>query len=675
MIDRVLGVCIQRRILLSIVAVLLLVYGAYSWKTLKLEAYPELGGIAVTVTTQANGLAAEEIEQQITIPLERQLSGTANLTDMRSSSTFGLSLITMLFNDNADLYFARQRVLERIAAANLPSTYQPTLDPLNGPAGEIYRYTLDSETTNLMDLSEIQRWVVIPALEAVPGVTNVDNFGGFTKEFRIDLEPTQMLRYGLALADVTTAINANTASAGGSRADRGEQSFVVRGIGLVHDLSDLGAIVVSNRNGVPVLLSDLGRLSYSHQERQGILGKNGNPDTVEGVVDLLRGENASEVLKAIHAKVAVLNAKLAARGVRIVPFIDRDDLVIATVDKVTHTVMEGVGLVFIVLILFLGSPRSAMVVAVTIDPMALVAVFALMNAFHMPANLFSLGAIDFGIIVDGAIVVTEALLRRREEHPDATMSEGDVRAIAAQVARPIFFATLIIMTAYLPLLSFEHAEAKLFSPMAYTVAFALLGALLCALTLVPGLAYWAFHKPRRTFRNRPLEWLQTRYAGGLRLFLRVPSLAVLIAIASLGAVVVLGISIGREFLPDLDEGALWLQVQMPTGLSLTKASEMASDLRQAIREFPEVSYAVTQLGRSDDATDPWTPSHIEAPVGLRPYSTWPTGETKAQFVEKLRARLKRLPGLDVGHQPAHLRQRQRRSRRCPQRPCDPRLRR
>ena len=647
MIDRLLGFCVRRRVLVAVLAVLVLGYGWYSWQTLVVEAYPELGGVEVTVTTQVPGLAAEEVEQQITDVLERQLSGTPNLTSMRSSSTFGLSLITLLFQDRTELYFARQRVLDRIAAANLPASYQPSLDPVTGPAGEVLRYTLESDSKNLMDVSELQRWVVIPALEAVPGVANVDNFGGFTKQFRLDLDPTEMARYGVALNDVVTAINNNTANAGGSRLARGEQGYVVRGIGLVHDLGDLGNIVVSNRNGVPIIVSDLGKLSYTHQEREGILGKNYDPDTIEGIVELLRGENPSQVLKAIHARVDALNRQLAPQDVRIVPYIDRDELVQATLDKVTHTVLEGIGLVFLVLILFLGSPRAAIVVAVTI-PMALVAVFALMNAFHFPANLFSLGAIDFGIIVDGAIVVTEALLSRREHAPTVALTEDDIRRTAGEVVRPIFFATLIIISAYGPLLSFESAEAKLLSPIAYTVAFALLGALVCTLTLVPGLAYWAFHKPRRTFHNRPLAWLQAGYTRVLRGFLRFPVLAYASAVAILAAVVVLGSSVGQEFLPDLDEGALWLQVQMPTGLSMDKASEMASDLRRAILEQPEVSYVVTQLGRSDDGTDPWTPSHTEAAVGLKPYDTWPAGETKAQFVDRLGARLKRLPGMDIG---------------------------
>nr|WP_221188219.1 CusA/CzcA family heavy metal efflux RND transporter [Endobacter medicaginis] len=642
-----LEVCIRRRGLVAVLAVLLLVFGWYSWKTLRLEAYPELGGVEVTVTTQVPGLAAEVIEQEITTPLERQLSGTPNLTSMRSSSTFGLSLIKVMFSDGTDFYFARQRVLERIAAANLPSQYQPSLDPMTGPSGEVYRYTLQSDRQNLMQLSEIQRWVVVPALEAVHGIANVDTFGGFTKEFRLDLDPAKLQSYGLALNDVTAAINANTADAGGSRLTRGEQDYVIRGQGLVHDLDDMGRITVATRNGVGITVADLGTLSYSHQEREGILGRNNNPDTVEGVVQALRGENASAVLVGVHHEVDVLNDKLGKQGVRIVPYIDRDQLVQSTVSKVAHTVAEGIVLVFIVLIAFLGSPRSALVVAVTI-PMALVAVFGLMNLFGMPANLFSLGAIDFGVIVDGAIVVTESLLRRREEHPEAELSEDDVRVSAAAVARPIFFATLIIMTAYAPLLSFEHAEARLFAPMALTVCFALAGALVCTLLLVPGLGYWAFRRPSRPFHNPVLEALESGYHRALAGLLRVPMLAVGASLAVLVCVVGLGMTIGREFLPDLDEGALWLQVQMPSGISLDKASDMAADLRRAIRSFPEVSFVVTQVGRSDDGTDPWTPSHIEAPVGLTPYSTWPDGETKAQFVARLAAKLHNLPGYDIG---------------------------
>jgi len=332
--------------------------------------------------------------------------------------------------------------------------------------------------------------------------------------------------------------------------------------------------------------------------------------------------------------------------VQIVPYIDRDDLVNATKEKVFHTVMEGIGLVCIVLILFLGSPRSALVAAVAI-PMSLVTVFILMQFTHMSANLFSLGAIDFGVIVDGAIVVTEAILRKREHKPNEVLTEDDVMEVTGHVGRSIFFATLIIITAYLPLFAFEHAEGKLFRPMAFTVGYALLAALLCTVTLTPALAYLGLRKPRKLFHNKPLERLQEGFTHSLgRLLHRLPVAYAIAGIAFCG-VLILGATIGREFLPDLDEGSLWLQVQMPTGLSLDKASQMTGQLRKVVREFPEVSYIVTQLGRNDTGTDPWTPSHVEAAVGLTPYSTW-HGETKAQFLRKFNARMEQLPGMTVG---------------------------
>ena len=345
---------------------------------------------------------------------------------------------------------------------------------------------------------------------------------------------------------------------------RGDQSYVIRGVGLIHTLAQIGSIVVTQVNGTPVLVRDLGRTTLSHQEREGILGKDSNPDTIEGIVLMLKYQNPSQTLRGVHAKVAQLNANLAADDVRIVPYIDRDDLVRATIHKVGQTILEGITLVFLILILFLGSPRSAFVVAVSI-PLALVSVFSLLNLTHVSANLLSLGAIDFGILVDGAIVVTEAVLRRREAMPDEELSESEAKAATLQVTRPIFFASLIIITAYLPLFSFERAEAKLFTPMAYTMGYALFGALLTALALVPGLAYLAFRKPGRVYHNRWLERLTVRYDRLLAACLEQPRIIYGVVIFALLAVVGLGATVGRDFLPDLDEGALWLQVQMPTG--------------------------------------------------------------------------------------------------------------
>ncbi len=648
MIDQFVGFCLRRRIAVIVIALLLGVFGIYAWETLSVEAYPELGDVAAQVTTQMPGLAAEEVEQLITVPLEREINGTPGLLLMRSSSTFGLSLITVLFRDGYEDYWVRQRLLERISQVTLPAGASASLDPVAGPGGEIYRYTLESDTRNLQELSEIQRWIVIPAVKSVPGVVEVTNFGGFTTEYQLDLNPRELEHYGLGITDVINAINSNNANAAGGRVSRGDQSYVIRGVGLIRSLADIGSTVVTQVHGAPVLVRDLGRTTLSHQEREGILGKDKNPDTIEGILLMLKYQNPSQTLKGIHAKVAELNRQLVPQDVRIVPYIDRDDLVRATVHKVGRTILEGISLVFLVLILFLGGARSALVAGVTI-PMALVAVFSLLNLTHVSANLLSLGAIDFGILVDGAIVVTEAILRRREAMPEEELSESEVKAAAVQVTRPIFFASLIIITAYLPLFSFERAEARLFTPMAYTMGYALLGALLTTLALVPGLAYYAYRRPGPVYRNRWLEWLTRRYERVLATCIGQPRIVYGVVIFALLAVVGLGATVGRDFLPDLDEGSLWLQVQMPTGLALNKASDMASDLRHAILKFPEVSYVVTQTGRNDDGTDPWTMSHIEAPVGLKPYESWPGGESKKEFVDKLAATLAReLPGYAIG---------------------------
>jgi cobalt-zinc-cadmium resistance protein CzcA len=647
MIDQFVALCFRKRLVVRLIAIFAAVFGIYAWTQLAIDAYPLLSPVSAQVTTQVPGLAAEEVEQQITIPLERALNGTPGLVSMRSVSTFALSQINLLFRDGAEDYWQRQRVKERIEDVTLPAGASAGLDAVSAPELEIYRYTLQSDTRNLLELSEYQKWVVQPALRQVPGVAEVDNFGGFTRQFRLDLDPTELLRYNLGINDVINAINSNTANAGGGRVPRGDQSFIVRGVGLVHSLDDLGNVVVTQTNSMPVLVRDLGVLSYAHQEPEGILGLNENPATVEGILMGLKYSNVSQVIDGIHAKVDELRKQLEADDVHIVTVLDRGDLVSATVSKIGHTLLEGIGLVIVVLMLFLGSPRSALVVAVTI-PLAVVSIFVLMNASHMSASMLSLGALDFGVIVDGAIVVTENILRRREQKPDEEQTEEDVRAATSQVARLIFFATLIIITAYFPLFTLQRGEAALFTPMAYTVGFALLGALLCTLALVPGLAYWAFRRPRPLFRNWPLEWLGQAYRATLRRLLNRPLLSYSTVGAAFVAVGILSTQVGRDYLPDLDEGSLWLQVQLPSGLSLDAASDMASELRRTVREFPEVRYIMTQLGREDAAVDAWTFSHIEAPIGLTPYDTWPAGETKADFVHKLNARLRELPGINVG---------------------------
>jgi cobalt-zinc-cadmium resistance protein CzcA len=647
MIARFVSLCLERRWLVAAIFLMIAVFGAQAWTELAVEAYPDIADTTAQVVTQYPGHAAEEVEEQITIPLERELNGIPGLQVMRSRSTFGLSLITLVFRDGVEDYWARARIRERIETVALPEGAETGLDPLTSPTGEIYRYTLESSTRSPRELKELQQWVVVPTLKQVFGVADVTNFGGETTQYQLVLDPARLAQYGLGLGDVVGAIKSNNANAGGSVLVRGDQAAVVRGIGLVRSLEDLGNVVVSEHQGTPVFVRNLGSLRLGALQRNGIAGQDDRPDVVSGIVLLLRGTNPSVVLEGIHEKVDKLNHGILPPDVRVVPYLDRTDLVETTLHTVRRTLLEGMALVVLVLLVFLGSPRSALVVAVTI-PLALLIAFILMSFTDIPANLLSLGAIDFGIIVDGAIVVLENVLRRREEKPAERLTVADAKEAATQVARPMFFATAIIVTAYLPLFAFQRVEKKLFTPMAYTVGYALGGAALVALALVPGLALWVLEAPRKVFHNPVLVWLGRRYDALLERLVRRPWAHVAPGIVAIALAVALGAGLGREFLPVLDEGSIWLQVTLPPGISLDKASEMAGELRNATREFPEVSTVVTQLGRNDDGTDSWTPSHIETAVALHPYDTWTTGRTKAELVEAMSKRFAKLPGVTVG---------------------------
>ncbi|HUJ15752.1 MAG TPA: CusA/CzcA family heavy metal efflux RND transporter, partial [Thermoanaerobaculia bacterium] len=557
----------------------------------------------------------------------------------------GLSLITMVFADGVGDYFARQRIQERVNGVTLPPNAAASLDPVTAPTGEIYRYTLESKTRGQRELRELQEWVVIPTLKQVPGIADVTNFGGETTQFQIELDPNQLLKYNVSLKQIRDTIQANNANAGGSILPQGELGAVVRGVGLIQSLNDLGNVVVTQKNGVPIFLSDLGTVRLGALQRSGILGKDNNADAVEGIVLLLRGENPSHVLDGIHQKIRELNGGLLPKDVRVVPYLDRTTLIENTLHTVSHTILEGMGLVVIVLIIFLGSPRSALAVAITI-PLALLIAFILMNATHIPANLLSLGAIDFGILVDAAIVVYDNILKRREQRPDLPLTEDRARVGAVRVARQMFFATAIIITAYLPLFAFERVEAKLFTPMAYTVGYALMGAILVALALIPSLALVVLSGKRRPPHPHWLERLNAQYRRGITRVAERPALALIPGAIAAIVAIALSVTIGRDFLPNLDEGSIWLQVQLPPGLTLEKANELSGELRKAAREFPEVSYIVTQLGRNDDGTDPWTYSHIEASIGLRPYGEW--GGDKARLIERMGRRFEQIPGLSVG---------------------------
>lgn len=647
---KIIYTAIHRRGLMFVLFLFLAVVGYYSWTKLAIDAYPDIADTTVQVVTQVPGLAAEEIEQQISIPIERAMNGMPGLNVMRSKNTFGLSTVVLVFDDGIDDYWARQRVQERLVDVELPYDAVPGLNPLTSPTGEIFRYVLESDQLDIRELTDLHKWVVIPRLKQVTGVADVSNFGGITTQYQIEVNPHKMEQYNVTLGDITEKIEKNNVNAGGSMLSRGDLSYVIRGIGLVKDLKDLGRIVIKTENGIPVYLDDLGTLKYGNLERKGVLGffdgVRDYSDGVEGIVQMLRGENPSQVLEGVHRAVDELNNETLPKGTHLHVFMDRTNLVDTTLHTVSHTLFEGMVLVVLVLILFLGNWRGALLVALTI-PLSLLIAFILMQLTDIPANLLSLGAIDFGILVDGAIVMMETVLKKRERHPDELLTEESILRRTTEVARPIFFSTLIIITAYLPLFAFEHIEKKLFTPMAYTVGYALLGALAVALLLIPGLAFYAYRKPRKIYHNRWLEKLGDIYHKQIIALLDKPKRVLMPLLVILVVAGVLSYTVGKDFLPPLDEGAIWIQVQLPPGISIEKSKEMGAELRKVVKEFEEVSYVMTQVGRDDEGAEAFSLSHIECGVGLKPYDTWKFGKTKADLIEEMSEKLSVMPGYTV----------------------------
>lgn len=642
---------LQRRWIMLCLFVVLCLLGYYSWKQLSIEAYPDIADVTSQVVTQIPGLAAEEVEQQITIPIERALNGLPGMHVMRSKSTFGLSMITIVFEDGVEDYWSRQRVQERLNELELPYGAMPGLDPLTSPIGEIYRYIIESDQHSLRELTDLQNWVIIPRIKEVSGVADVSNFGGITTQYQVEIDPQKLEQYNLALNDVIEAIENNNSNVGGSILNRGDLGYVVRGIGQIADLDDLGKIVVSTEKGIPIFLNDLGKLKYGNLERKGVLGYSDRTreysESIQGIVLLLKHENPSKVLEGIKEAVDELNNGELPQGVHIHTYLDRTELVDTTLNTVSRTLLEGMILVVVVLIIFLGNWRGALLVALTI-PISLLIAFILMHITDVPANLLSLGAIDFGIIVDGAIVVMETILKKREDHPQNNLEEKNIARRVSEVAKPIAFATIIIITAYLPLFAFERVERKLFTPMAFTVSYALFGALLVALLLIPGIGYALYRKPRKIYHNKWLEKMTEKYSATVDKLLLKPKKV----LCTLGVILLLAVGltlhVGKDFLPTLDEGSIWLQVNLPPGISVEKSRELSDTLRQRTMKYPEVTYVAVQAGRNDDGTDPFTPSHFEVSVGIKPYSEWPSGKTKNDLIHELAEEYKTLPGFRVG---------------------------
>ncbi len=642
---------IDKRFLIITCFVVIASIGIYSWFQLPVDAYPDIADVTVQIATQVPGLASEEIEQQITIPLERELNGMPGLHTMRSKNMFGISTIILVFDDGIDDYWARQRVQERINGVDLPFEAQPELNPLTSPTGEVCRYIVESDQKSLRELTDIQKWIIIPKLKQITGVADVSNFGGITTQYQIEINPEKLEKYNLTLDDVVSSIEKNNTNAGGSMLNRGDLAYVIRGIGLIKDLEDLGKIVIKSEDGMPIFLDDIGVLKYGNLERKGVLGfsdkQRNYPDGIEGIVQLLRYQNPSTVLEEVSAAITELNEKVLPDDVHIHVYMDRTNLVNATLHTVSHTLLFGMLLVIAVLIVFLKSWKGALVIAISI-PLALLIAFILMHLTNIPANLLSLGAIDFGIIVEGAIVMLETVLKKREDNPDIFLPKDNIIKRCAEMGRPIFFSMLIIIMAYLPLFTFERIEKKMFTPMAFTVGYAILGALAVAMILIPGLAYIVYRKPQKVYHNRTMEKLIASYKKATVKVLEKPRKVYLPLTAILVLTIFLSVIVGKDFLPTLDEGTLWLQVQLPPGINVEKSKEMADTLRSHILKYDEVTYAMTQVGRDDEGVDPFSTSHVECSVGLKPYDEWERGKRKNDLIAEMSADLARLPGYEIG---------------------------
>ena len=643
MIARIVAFALRQRFITLATVLVLTAAGIVSFSRLPIEAYPDVADVEVDVITLWPGHAAEEVERHITLQLEKELNGIANVTFLRSFSNFGLSNIRVLFADGTDNYWARQQVQERIAQAEIPADARPQLGPLASAIGEVYRYTLHSKETPLIEVKALQDWVLERELRSVPGVVDVVSWGGGIKQYQITVEAARLRAYNLTLRQVFDAVSANNANAGGSYIRDGQYALMVRGIGLVQSLGDLANIVVAAQKGTPVRVRDIGQVAIGHAIRFGVLGRDHEDELVQGIVLMRKGDNPGAVLDGVKKKLDEIRPLLPA-GVELRPYYSRDHLVKTTVATVMRNLVEGALLVTILLSLFLYNVRAALIVAVII-PLSLLFAFVFMDLRGIPANLLSLGAIDFGIIVDGAVIMTENIMR----HLGARRVRGDqvvreVQDAAVEVARPLTFGVLIIMTVYVPILTFQRIEGKLFRPMAVTIALAVIGALALTLTLIPVLTTFLFRRPPRERESPLLRWLRRPYARLLARCLRRP----LLPVAGAAVLLVLAggafMALGKEFLPELDEGDLWLRVKFPVGISLEDARPYVREIRERLLVFPEVRTVVSQLGAPDDGTDPNGPDNCEFYIGLKPSETWRIKD-KNKLVDAMADALIRVPGI------------------------------
>ncbi len=653
MIHRIVQFALQQRFLVLMLTVLIVIAGAWSFQQMPVDAYPDLSPPMVELITQWPGHAAEEVERLTTLPLELAMNGAPRLKVMRSISLYGLSDVRLTFDEGVDPYFARQVIFERISDATLPQGVTPSMAPLFSPSGLVYRYVLESPDRSPMELHTYENWIIERAYKSVPGVADDSGFGGPTMEYHVLLDPVKLYNYHLPVVQVVTALNANNANTGGGFYTQGGQFYYVRGLGLVKDTEDIGDVVVGSSGGVPIRIKDIGRVEIGHAPRLGIFGfqtrQKKDDDAVEGVILMRRGEQTQNVLEGVQKKTEEINKTLLPPDVKVRPYYDRSDLVRVTTDTVEGNLLRGMILVLIVLIFFLVSFRAAVITAVTI-PLALLFAFIFLRWTGEAANLLSIGAIDFGIIIDGTIVMVENIYRELGLRYGTEYKLSDVILAAARdVDRPIFYSVAVIIAGYLPIYALSGPAGKLFHPMADTMGFALLGALVLTLTVVPVLAsYWFKHGVKEK-RNRAFNWIRDQYAGRLEWCLNHPVVTVVGSLLIFGATLLLVPLIGGEFLPHLDEGAVWVRATMPYTISFEEAEKFAPQVRKLLIQYPMVTVTGSELGRPDDGTDPTGFFNCEFYVGLKPYKdkSWSQTSihTKAELIADLQKKLESYPGV------------------------------
>jgi cobalt-zinc-cadmium resistance protein CzcA len=635
MIRRLVDFALQNKFLVLAFGILLFAWGIVSFHRLPVEAYPDVANNYVDVIAQWPGISAEQIEQQVTIPIETIMNGVPGVAHVRSWSLFGLSTVELVFGDETTDFENRERVLERLSQVSLPPGVIPQMGTDWSPVGQIYFYTLRSTNPeyDVMNLKSLDTWVVQKYLKSVPGIVDTNPFGGPTREYQVRLDPDKLVDYGLSLAQVEQALSNNNANGGGSFIQAGEQQMNVREVGLVRTIQDIGNTVVTEKGGTPIRIQDLGVVEQGPMIRLGQFGDTyrrkdeklaDSDDVVSGILCLQKGADAQPVLDAVHRLVKDLNRQILPNGVTIHPFIDRSDLLHFTTHTVLHNLSEGIILVVVVLLSLLGNIRGALIVALTI-PFSLLFAAICLDLKHIPANLLSLGALDFGMVVDGAVVMVENIVRHLARHEDNAQSmQQRISEAAHEVQRPVFYAIAIIITAYLPIFTLQAVEGRLFHPMAWTVAFALLGALLFSIILAPVLSTFAFSKGAKEWKNPVMEYIREHYRRGVRWAIHHHRIMIGIGVTGLALGVYLALSgvIGSEFLPHLDEGALWVRGDLDQSVGPTESISVANQARLILCSFPETTECTSQVGRPDDGTDHTGFFNTEFFVGLKPKDEW-----------------------------------------------------